>query len=73
MEMNNGKSVIPESSPMPVEQFLSFGISLSESSESLHKQDVIHGDIRPQNIDRMEDSLNPGLVDPVHADDEKFL
>ena len=37
-------------SPLPLPQFLSFGVALCDALNELHKKDQIHTDIRPQNI-----------------------
>ncbi|NOR39842.1 MAG: AAA family ATPase, partial [Gammaproteobacteria bacterium] len=37
-------------SPLPLPQFLSFGVALCDALSELHKKDQIHTDIRPQNI-----------------------
>jgi hypothetical protein len=37
-------------SPLPLEQFLSFGVAICGALEDLHTKDDIHADIRPHNI-----------------------
>ena len=54
-ECNNGigksgyKNMM-SASPLPLPQFLSFGVALCDALNELHKKDQIHTDIRPQNI-----------------------
>jgi PAS domain S-box-containing protein len=37
-------------SPLPLSQFLSFGVAMCAALNELHKKDQVHTDIRPQNI-----------------------
>ena len=43
------KNVVVEA-PFPIHHFLDFGMSISGRLSDIHQKDLIHGDIRPENI-----------------------
>jgi len=49
---------------MPLKEFLSFAVSISATLDDLHKKEVIHGDIRPGNINWKADNLKASLMNP---------
>jgi predicted ATPase/signal transduction histidine kinase/CheY-like chemotaxis protein len=65
--MEDKNKNILDASPMPLEQFLSFGILISEALHDVHRKDFIHGDIRPDNIIWVPDSLKVTLADSTAA------
>jgi serine/threonine protein kinase len=49
-------------SPLPLQQFLSFGVALCSAIDELHKKDQIHTDVRPQNIHWQSESSKVTLA-----------
>ena len=47
LESNNNNTL---SAPMPLQKFLALGISISGRLNEIHQKDLIHADIRPDNI-----------------------
>ena len=65
--MTNKERSILDILPMPLEQFLAFGNSISEALQDLHRNDFIHGDIRPDNIIWEPGKLKVTLIDQTLA------
>jgi PAS domain S-box-containing protein len=59
--------------PMPLEQFLAFGVSIAATLDDWHKKHHIHGDIRPENIIWEPDKLKVVLIEPAVAGAEISL
>ena len=58
---------IPDVSFMPLKHFLSFGISIANALNELHKNDRIHGAIRPDNITWESEKLKITLSSPTSS------
>jgi predicted ATPase/signal transduction histidine kinase/CheY-like chemotaxis protein len=58
------KNIVDEA-PLSVQHFLDFGISISGRLKDIHKQDFIHGDIRPENISWDSKANVCKLTEPV--------
>jgi serine/threonine protein kinase len=60
-------------SPLPLQQFLSFGVALCSAIDELHKKDQIHTDVRPQNIHWQSESSKVTLASAAEGKDESLL
>lgn len=57
MERITGGSLLPklDEMPLPVEEIVAIGIKLAEALDDIHRQHVIHFDIKPSNVMLRED------------------
>ena len=50
--------------PMPAEDFLPFGVSITQALADLHKNGQTHGDICPDNIEQRQGKLKLRFAEP---------
>ena len=49
---------IKQEGPLALQELLSLGIRMSGALEAAHRQGIIHGDVKPQNVLRSEFGLS---------------
>ena len=62
------KNVVDEA-PLSIQHFLDFGISISGRLNDIHNKNLIHGDIRPENISWDSKAKICELTEPVRLKD----
>ena len=66
------KNVVDEA-PFPIHHFLDFGMSISGRLSDIHQKDLIHGDIRPENISWDSKTKVCTLTEPVTTETQLSL